>query len=181
METINSNSKIYWYLIFLLSLFIIVLFTRDQISNFQFNREEIKANSTIEQEKRDEIQRLNDIKQKLLSSDEDISKYLIDFNEDDIIDYIYWRVEFDNSKNSDWLTVVRSISISEPVLNEMWFRESNISLNLRFPSEDRMLSMLDFLTSSDSKYKFFITSFSYNGNISDWGFNITIPLKVFYK
>jgi hypothetical protein len=44
-----------------------------------------------------------------------------------------------------------------------------------------MYKALDFFVSEDSKYKFFIESFSYTNVGQDSGFNITIPLKIFYK
>jgi hypothetical protein len=57
----------------------------------------------------------------------------------------------------------------------------NITLNLRVPNEDRMYEILDFFVKQDSTYKFFIDSFTYPNNGQDADFNITIPLKVFYK
>jgi hypothetical protein len=57
----------------------------------------------------------------------------------------------------------------------------SIVLNLRVSSEDRMYKVLDFFVKEDSKYKFFIDSFSYLNNAQDSSFNITIPLKIFYK
>jgi hypothetical protein len=44
-----------------------------------------------------------------------------------------------------------------------------------------MYNILDFFIKEDSEYKFFIDSFYYPGNIQDSSFNITIPLKIFYK
>ena len=48
-------------------------------------------------EQRNEVQRLNDIKNDLLveANNNDIEKYLIDFSEDEIIDYIYSEIESD--------------------------------------------------------------------------------------
>jgi hypothetical protein len=59
----------------------------------------------------------------------------------------------------------------------------SIVLNLRVSNEDRMYKILDFFIKEeeDSKYKFFIDSFYYPNNIQDSSFNITIPLKIFYK
>jgi hypothetical protein len=44
-----------------------------------------------------------------------------------------------------------------------------------------MFEILDFFVSEDSKYKFFIDSFSYPINTENSDFNISIPLKIFYK
>jgi hypothetical protein len=83
----------------------------------------------------------------------------------------------------DWIVSVRSISLQEEKVNEFWFKEMWIVLNLSVPNENRMYRILNFFIWNNSKYKFFIESFSYPNNSSTWSsdFNITIPLRVFYK
>jgi len=71
--------------------------------------------------------------------------------------------------------------MSEWKLNEIGFMESTIMLNLRIPTEDRMFKILDFFIKDGSKYKFFIDSFTYPKLDSESSYNITIPLKIFYK
>jgi len=182
MQIQNSNNKIYWYIIILLSLFILVLVTRNQISDIQVKLDEKEIKEVELQSKRDELQKLNDIKTKLETQDNDIDKYINEVKEDEIINYIYSKIEEDNLKYSDWVSTIRSLSISKWELNEIWFYESNISLNLRVPSEDRMFKILDFFIKKDSKYKFFIESFNYPKTDSESGsYNVTIPLKIFYK
>jgi hypothetical protein len=73
------------------------------------------------------------------------------------------------------------MSLKEEKVNEIWFSQTDIILNLRVSNEDRMYKILDFFIKEDSKYKFFIDSFSYPNNVQDTALNITIPLKIFYK
>lgn len=181
MTIINKNNKIYWYIIILFSLFILVLFTRNQISSLQINLDEKQTLENELENKRQELQVLNDIKVKVESEWNKIEKYLSKINEDEIIDYIYSKIEEDNLKYTDWVSIVRNLTITKGEINEIWFYESNISLSLRVPTEDRMFKILDFFVKEDSKYKFFIDSFSYPKISSDSSYNITIPLKVFYK
>lgn len=182
MSNIKKNSKIYWYIMILISIFILLLVTRIQVTETQINLDDILINENLEKEAREELSRLNDIEKKLNSENELwIDPYMNEFTEDKIMDYIYSKVEEDNSKYEDWMAVIRSINITQWDINELWFNEAEINVNMRVPSEDRMLKMLDFFTNSDSKYKFFLTSFNYP-TINDWSsFNITIPLKIFYK
>lgn len=182
MQITNKNNKLYWYIIILVSLFIVVLFTRNQISTMQVKLDEKEQKEIELQIKRDELQKLNDIKSKIETEDTDINKYINKISEDELISYIYSKVEEDNLKYSDGVTTIRSLSITKWELNEIWFYESNINLNLRVPSEDRMFKTLDFFIDKDSKYKFFIESFNYPK--TDWetgSYNVTIPLKIFYK
>gem|GEM_PF-4470947 len=45
-----------------------------------------------------------------------------------------------------------------------------------------MFKILDFFIDKDSKYKFFIESFNYPKTDGESGsYNVTIPLKIFYK
>jgi len=181
MSPLDNNNKLFWYIIILVTLFIVVLFTRTQFMELQVNLDEKTMNEKSLQVERDELQRLNDVKNNLDEDNKDIEKYLVDIKEDEMIDYIYSKIEEDNLKYTDWIVVIKSISISEWVVNEMWFKESDITLNLRVPSENRMFKVVDFFSNKDSKYKFFINSFSYPNTDTESSFNITLPLKVFYK
>ena len=176
MPLLDNNNRFLWYMLLLLSLFIIVLFTKTQIINMQINLDEKALNEILYQEQRDELTKLEDIKNNIDEKDKNIDKYLINIKEDEVIDYIYTKI-----KSIDWDIIIKNISISEGKLNEMWFQESQITLNLRIPSETRMFEILDFLFAEDSKYKFFINAFTYPNIESKSSFNITLPLKVFYK
>lgn len=181
MSIWNKNNKIYWYIIILLSLFIFVLFTRNQITNMQFKFDEKEQKEIVLQSKRDELQKLNDVKIVVDSKESDINEYISTFSEDELIDYIYSKIEEDNLKYTDGVSTIRSLSMSEWKLNEIGFMESTITLNLRIPTEDRMFKILDFFIKDGSKYKFFIDSFTYPKLDSESSYNITIPLKIFYK
>lgn len=178
----NKNNKIYWYIIILISLFILVLFTRIQFNNIQVSLDEKSTSESRYQIARNEVDRLNEIEKKLNSSEVDVSKYINEIKEDDIIDYIYGNIEdYNLDIASTGEIIVRSMSLKEGKVNEIWFNELDIVLNLRVSNEERMYKALDFFVSEDSKYKFFIESFSYTNVGQDSGFNITIPLKIFYK
>ena len=53
------------------------------------------------QTKRDELQKLNDIKSKIETESSDINKYINKISEDELINYIYSKVEEDNLKYAD--------------------------------------------------------------------------------
>ncbi len=190
----NKNNKTISYLLILLSLFIIVLFTKDYLFELQSNLEEKNRLTKKVSEKREEFEQTKKIKSKLEkdSDNTEIKKYVNEIKEEEIVDYIYSMIEEWNTwktmPKSYWLAFVNNLSISKWKKNELWFLESDITLSLRVEKELRMKKILEFFTSEESKYKFFITSFSYNkpwirelrSNEKKF-FDITIPLKVFYK
>lgn len=177
----NKNNKIYSWLIILVSLFILVLFTKWQFEQIQISLDEKRIEESKHDDARNKLQKLNEIETKLNQEEKTISQYINNFSEDDIIEYIYNEIEDKNLGWEKWITTVRSLSIQDSSINELWFMESSLILNLRVPSLDRMKEILDFFVNEDSKYKFFIESFTMPNNISENWFNITIPLKVFYK
>lgn len=183
MSLYKKNNKFVSYLIVLLSLFILIIFTKDKIGILQENLD-LKETYNLElDESKTELQELNDLKLDLANSSKDIAKdiakYTVEIQEDEIIDYLYSYIEKTN--NSDGLIIVKSLSIWDAVDTEIWFKETTINLNLRVPNENRLKSLLNFLTSSRSKYNFFITSFSFPYGGIEWNFNVSIPLKVLYK
>lgn len=180
MSVYNKNNKFISYLIVLITLFILVLFTKDEIMNIQENND---LNETYINElnlKNSKIEELNKLKKELSNTSEDIDKYKLEIKEDEIIDYLYSNIEDIN--DGSWVVLINNISIWEAIDTEIWFKETNINLNLRVPSEKKLKKVLDFLTSSDSKYNFFINSFTFPyGKDINWKYSVFIPLKVLYK
>lgn len=182
MENLNSNKKIYGYILFLISLFIIVFFTKNQFINLQVNLDSKKEIKSELEEKRLELQKLSEIKQKFKDESKSLDKYMIDFKEEEMIDYIYWEVEKMNQSVEEWwFFIIRNLTISEWQKNDFWFNESNVNISFSSPDEQLLLKFIRFLTSEDSKYKFFVESLSYDFD-NKWNpINISLPLKVFYK
>lgn len=175
----NKNNKFVSYLIILLSLFILILFTKTEVVNLQSNLDQIEIKENNLEAKKAKLTELNELKKELSSSNEIASKYNIEFKEEDIIDYIYSYIEENQKKN--WLALVRSISISEPMDTEIWFKEVNINLTLNIANENKLKDILDFLTSNESKYRFFIPSFNFPYWNTEEAFTVSIPLKLLYK
>lgn len=179
MSVYNKDNKFISYIFVLISLFILVLFTKDQVMLIQENLDVREVNNIELTTKVDRLKELNDLKIALENSTENIDKYTAEIKEDEIIDYIYSYIEKTNWVNG--ITIVKSLSLSEPEDTEIWFKESNVVLNLMVANEDKLKEILNFLTSKESKYNFFITSFNYAYWNSNWNLSISIPLKILYK
>ena len=179
MSTYGKNNKFVSYLIVLIALFIVILVTKNQITTLQENNDLKETYNMSLSDKKSKLNDLNQLKNKLSSTSQNTDKYNIDINEDEIIDYLYSHIEDTNGSN--WIIIVKSISITEPTDTEIWFKETNINLNLRVSNEEKLVNMLDFLTSEDSKYNFFISSFTFPYWNIDKSFNVSIPLRVLHK
>jgi len=180
MSVYKNNNKFVSYLIVLVALFILVLITKDQFDILQWKFDSRTTNTNVLEEKKAKLDELNSLKKELAKTSDNIDKYTIDIKENELIDYIYSYIE--NINGEDGVAVIKSISISEPIDTEIWFKESNITLNIMVPNEDMSIKILDFLTSSESKYNFFISSFTFPyGKINERGYNMSIPLKVLHK
>lgn len=179
MPTINKDNKFVSYIIILVSLFILVLFTKTQISAVYENKDLKDSHTSTLDSKKNKLTELNNLKTNLVKIQEDIDKYTVEIKEDEIIDYLYSNVSKINWKNGK--IDIRSLSIKEPKKNELWFNETLINLNVKVQNEKILKDLLNFLTSKNSKYKFFISSFSFPYGDMEWNYNISIPLRVLHK
>ena len=178
MWIIKSNNKFISYLIVLFSLFILLLVTYNQYEVLQIN---LDTKSNLENElaeKKVEVNKYNEIEAELKKDTNITSKYLIEFNEDKLVKYIFDYVEnFNNDENKIFIT---DISLTEWVSNDLWFTESNINISANISNYDTMITFLDFFISSPD-YKFFIDNFNFPNDWREWSFNVNIPLKIYYN
>lgn len=179
MGVIKKDNKFVSYLIILLALFILILVTLNQYKVLQENLDNNYNIKTKIDEKTEIINKNDEIRSKIKEDISYTEKYLVDIKENEIIDYIYSYIE--KSDSPDSRINIKSIDITEWKKNELWFLESNIKLSLQVSNEKTLKRLLDFFTSKDSKYNFFITNFNYPNDWREWSFNVEIPLKIFYK
>lgn len=191
MQLNKNNKKIINYTLIILSLFMIVLFTKDLILDTQWNTIKIQEKKSEEAEKRQEVKKLKALKKQ---TDLQLEKYTKQVQENELVEYLYSTIEkLNTSKSAAGSVFVKSLKISKGTKNEIWFLESSIDLTVQIWSEIKMKQLLDTLLSETSDYKFFIPSFSYekpDSNVPDavaawrWeteSFEVNIPLKIFYK
>lgn len=173
----NNNSKFIPFLILFASLFIFVFFTLDFYSTLQVN---LDQKSTLESqfaEKNKQKSDLEAIKKQVESGkNSEVDKFVFEFKEDELIQYIYDFAQANESYMS-----IKQVTFEEGKQNEYGFKEGRIQIDTRMGGEEIMMKFLDFLTSEDSKYSFFIDSFNYPNDGLAGSYNISIPLKVFYK
>ena len=181
MNSTQSNNKsqrqMLTYIAFILSFAILIFFTKSLFYSVKdsSNQKDVLL-SEIEQ-KTKEFDELSIIQADLKTwkGKEIYDKYLIKFEEQEIIWYFYNYL-----KNNPWKLKINNISLNKWSINEFWITEWTINLSLTFINEQAMISMLDMLINND-KYNFFIHSFTYPIENTKQPFNVEIPLKVLYK
>lgn len=127
---------------------------------------------------------LEDLKLKFESNQDEllknVSKYTIDFNPNNLFNYIYTYVDSVNSSGQGTI-VMRGLTFNEGTLGDLGMYEWELSVTASFSSQRTLLGMLEYFVSADSQYTFFIDNFSYSNFGQDGSFQVTIPLKLFYK
>lgn len=179
MYTYNKNNKFVSYLVFLLALFILILFTNDIFFKIQENkdlREQVKSELET---KKNTLKKLNELKEEMNKSNINIEKYNVVINDSEIMNYIYSNIE--KMSSTDWIIMINNILIWETKQTEIWFKETVININLKVPNEKKLKEIFDFLTSKDSKYNFILWSLSFPYWNLNTDFNINIPLRILHK
>ncbi|NDK08723.1 hypothetical protein EOM39_05795 [Candidatus Gracilibacteria bacterium] len=176
---INNQNKLLFYFLILVSLFILFTFTKGSYFSILNNLDalEIKENEYTKK-----VQILQEIEKisKNISNETDIKKYVNEVKEDELIDYFYNYVA--TSRSGSGFTVIDSINFDKGSKNEYGFNEGRINLVITVSDEQEMFRMIDFITSAESKYKFFIDNFSFPNDMSIVGsLQVNIPIKMFYK
>lgn len=177
----NNKTKysLLTYLFLLLTLFILFIFTKDIYTQIVQNNEQVKLLEDKIKLKNDEYESISKIKSQIDDwsiKDINFNKFLVKFNENEIIDYFY---SYANNHISN--VKIDLLNLSEWKLNEFWFNEAKINLIATFNTEQDMLDMINFLLKSE-KYNIYIHEFTYPFWIqTKEPLKIAIPLKVLYK
>lgn len=192
-----NNTKFLWTVLIFLSLFIILLFTKEQIYSWQSLSEEKWNLIKKEQELSVTNWELTDISKKLDKESADfdgaeyskIQKFSKGLKEDEIVNFIYSKIWQLNGQIPVKRVEIKSLKISAWQENLMKFLESNISLDLKVSSKEKLKEVLNLLNDNE-EYRFFVTSLNFEDRTSEnlvtsenWNewIEVSIPLKIFYK
>jgi len=184
MDFQSSNNKFFSYVVILVGFFILLFITKDFFYVLQEKLDERNQNERNLEKAKSEHSELEELKVKFESNQDEllknVSKYTLDFNSENLFNYIHSYVE---NVNSSWRgsIIIRSLTLSEWTLWDIGMYEGTISVSAKFSSQRTLLDFIDYLVSSESQYTFFIDNFSYPNFGKQWDFQATIPLKMFYK
>lgn len=181
MNINKNNNKFTALLIFLVSFFVLVFFTKNMFYDMQAK---LDINETLQIEletKNEELLKLESLEKDLKSWDkkEEISRFIKGFSEDEMLTYLHTYIEEVNWEN--WLILINSLNFTEAKEWELGFKELWVNINAKVSNTEILKTFLSFLTSKDAKYTFYISDFSFPNDNRVWTYNVTIPLKILYK
>lgn len=176
-----KNNKIKNLIILLVTIFILLFFTKQAFYNMNQLLDENKKDTDNLSSIVNQLNELQTLEQDLKKWDkaDKIKYFSSSINRADLIEYFHNYAE----DISDWGNelFIHSINFSKPIKWELWFMEQNINLNVTVSNKDVLKALLTQLTSNNSKYKFFITNFSFPNDNRVWAYTVDIPLKLLYK
>ncbi len=176
-----KDNKIKNLTIFLLTIFILLFFTKSAFYNMN---ELLDINNKNTQKVKNIVTQLNSLQKleqdlKSWKKDKSIKYFMVSPNRSDLIQYFYdYSEDISNAWNSLFIS---NITFSKPSKSELGFMKENINLVVTISNKNVLNAFLTKLTSDRSEYRFFIPSFSFpNDNRNSW-YTVTIPLILLYK
>ena len=116
MDFQGTNKKIFSYVILLIAFFILIFVTKDIFVTLQQSLDEKQQNIRDLEAAKKEHTEIETLKSKFESNQDEllqnISKYTVDFNSENLFNYIYTYVNSANTKKRGSM-VMKSLSITE--------------------------------------------------------------------
>ncbi len=175
-----GSKNILTYFTLLLWLFILLFFTKNYFFDYEQNKNNLTElnteNNKLESEINSLNKNLNDLEKNKNETikKEDLDKYIINFTENNFVEYFYsiWE-DFE----------IEKLDIDKWKLDKNGFIKWNINISLQFLNEEEMKEFLNRLIDNDSKYKFYIENFEFP-MWKMWNWNktkINISMYIYYK
>lgn len=176
----HNDKRLTTYLLILLSLAILIFFTKSAYSELQIQLSEKRANEQKVQELNVKKENLSKIQKSMndpeSSTRQEIARYINDFSEEDMLGYFY-----SYAKSTDGKFIIQSLNLDKKDINEYGFKEWTVILNVSAENQRVVLDFLRSILSESAQYRFFIEKFDMPEK-KEWLYlDVVIPLKVFYK
>jgi len=168
------------YLLILLSIAILLFFTKGAYSDLQIGLSENEAYeenvAKLEREKNKLWKIKTDMSDPNSTTRQDISRYVNDFTEQDMLSYFYAYASSTEGKFN-----VTSLNLDKKDTNEYGFQEGLIDLSVSAESQKDVLDFLRRILDDNAPYRFFIEKFDMPKQAEWRNMEVSIPLKIFYK
>ena len=176
----HNDKRMTTYLLILLSLFILMFFTRGVYAELQVLLSEREKNEADYMKLEMQKNKLSTIQKEMKDANSDtrqeIERYIADFREDDLLRYFYGYADWSQGK-----FVIQSMKLSKKAENQYGFKEWTVALSAAAKDHEAIMDFLDSILSEDAPYRFFIERFSIPEEVEWRTVPVSIPLKVFYK
>lgn len=171
------------YVIILGAFFILIFFTRGIYATIQEQSDALEEQQWKLNSQRTELTRLKQLQKDLLAedslADKEIKWFTWEFSDENIINHIYSYAQKVNLW--DDRIIVRNISLSGGEKSDLWFNKADINLDIITSWEETLFELMNYLTSDESEFRFYITSFDYDFWVNSSNIAVNIPLTFYYK
>lgn len=175
-----NDKKITTYLLILLSLAVLIFFTKSAYSELQVKLSEQSEHELKITDLNSKIENLSKIQKEMNDPESDkrkeIGRYVNDFTEQDILWYFHSYAQWTDGK-----FIIKSLNLTKKDVNEYGFKEWVIGLKASAESQRAVLDFLRTILGEDSQYRFFIERFDMPEKREWSNMEVFIPLKIFYK
>ena len=179
----HTQNNFLAYLIILGAFFVLIFFTRGIYATVQEQLDMVETQESEVQTAKTELSRLWDLDQDLKAEDSEILQeirwFSWVFSDEGIINHIYSYAQEVNL--SDERIIIRDMSLNGGIKSDLGFTKADINLQVVTSWEDTLFGFLDYLTDSESDYRFYITNFDYDLWETDGNITVNIPLTYYYK
>jgi len=182
MNNFESKNLFLANLIIIVSLFILLFFTKDLYSDYQITKDNSRTLAKELQETNNELEKFKNIQNTILEEDKEaLQRYNVDYTDSDILYFIHSLAE----SEATWISV-ENIKLSNWVENKYGFMEWTINIWVNYRSDDELLEFISKLTNSEN-YVIFIDEISFPFSHNLWDNvevktnKVSIPLTVYYK
>lgn len=168
------------YLLILLSIAILLFFTKGAYSDLQVQLSEkdwyIDTVEKLEREKNNLGSIKTEMSDENSSQRQEIARYVNEFTEQAMLNYFY-----SYASNTEGRFNIQSLWLDRKDENEFGFQEGTIDLTVSAETQWDVLRFLKVILEDDAPYRFFIEKFDMPKQVEWRNLELSIPLKIFYK
>ena len=169
------------YLLIVLWLFIITMMVVPFYQNLLIEVESRSIKNIELQRQEARLQELQDIRNAMQNPDNEIvdmaTLFSKEFVEYEVFEYLHNYV-----RSIPWNRIlIRDITFSWPSGSDIWFQRTQVQLSVIVANEEVLFNFMNYLTSADNDYRFFIPSFNYALGEVDWNFVAQLPLTLYHR
>jgi len=183
MDKQYTQNNFLSYVIILAAFFVLLFFTKGFFNDLQIQQDTYETSTSELEDAEWELTRLNELKAQLSEDESEIMKeiqwFTWEYSDKAMVDYIYSYAQQVNLW--DERIIIRKLNLSGESQSDLWFSKAQVDISAVISSEETLFAFLNYLTSSESSYRFYITNFSYDLWEETPTINIDIPLTLYYK
>ena len=182
MKHQKKSQKVFMsYLFVVLWLFVVTLLVVPSYQNLIIDLEDRSAKNIEYERQETRLQELQEIRSSMQNSENEIVETIALFSKE-FIEYQVFEYLHDYMRSVPGNRIlIRDITFSWPSESDIWFLRTQVQLSVVVANEEVLFNFMNYLTSADNEYRFFIPSFSYALWEVGGNFVAQLPLTLYHR